>query len=149
MKPWTTEYFLQIPGGRIAELFGGKLVYGVGVLLTAFFTILSPIAAYTDFKFFIAVRALEGLGEGVTYPAMHAMLARWIPPMERSKFAAYVYAGEFVTYNILRYKIPTNTINVSVYLISFHTSTSKPIKLKLLYCDLENKSKCGQEIVKW
>lgn len=24
---------------------------------------------------------------------MHAMLARWIPPLERSKFAAYVYAG--------------------------------------------------------
>ncbi|XP_013186887.1 putative inorganic phosphate cotransporter [Amyelois transitella] len=83
----------QIPGGRIAEKFGGKLVYGVGVLLTAIFTILSPIAAFVDFKFFIVVRVLEGLGEGVTYPAMHAMLARWIPPMERSKFAAYVYAG--------------------------------------------------------
>ncbi|KAM3965175.1 putative inorganic phosphate cotransporter [Aphomia sociella] len=83
----------QIPGGRIAEIFGGKLVYGVGVLLTALFTILSPIAAFVDFKFFIVVRVLEGLGEGVTYPAMHAMLARWIPPLERSKFAAYVYAG--------------------------------------------------------
>ncbi|XP_026761732.1 putative inorganic phosphate cotransporter [Galleria mellonella] len=83
----------QVPGGRIAEIFGGKLVYGVGVLLTALFTILSPIAAYVDFKFFILVRVLEGLGEGVTYPAMHAMLARWIPPLERSKFAAYVYAG--------------------------------------------------------
>ncbi|XP_059049185.1 putative inorganic phosphate cotransporter [Achroia grisella] len=83
----------QVPGGRIAEIFGGKLVYGVGVLLTALFTILSPIAAFVDFKFFIVVRVLEGLGEGVTYPAMHAMLARWIPPLERSKFAAYVYAG--------------------------------------------------------
>ncbi|OWR40838.1 hypothetical protein KGM_200810 [Danaus plexippus plexippus] len=83
----------QIPGGRIAEMFGGKLVYGIGVLLTAVFTILSPIAAYIDFKFFIVVRVLEGLGEGVTYPAMHAMLSRWIPPLERSKFAAYVYAG--------------------------------------------------------
>lgn len=63
-------------------------------MLTAIFTLLSPIAAFVDFKFFIAVRVLEGLGEGVTYPAMHAMLARWIPPMERSKFAAYVYAGK-------------------------------------------------------
>ncbi|XP_028173532.1 putative inorganic phosphate cotransporter [Ostrinia nubilalis] len=103
---WTTEqqslilssfffgYVLtQIPGGRIAEIFGGKLVYGVGVLLTAIFTILSPVAAFVDFKLFIVVRVLEGLGEGVTYPAMHAMLARWIPPLERSKFAAYVYAG--------------------------------------------------------
>lgn len=77
-------------------MFGGKLVYGIGVLLTALFTLLSPIAAYTNFEFFIVVRALEGLGEGVTYPAMHAMLARWIPPLERSKFAAYVYAGKFI-----------------------------------------------------
>ncbi|PZC79555.1 hypothetical protein B5X24_HaOG216220 [Helicoverpa armigera] len=83
----------QVPGGRIAEMYGGKLVYGLGIFFTAVFTILSPIAAYTDIKFFIAVRALAGLAEGVTYPAMHAMLARWIPPLERSKFAAYVYAG--------------------------------------------------------
>lgn len=62
-------------------------------MLTAVFTLLSPIAAYTNFTFFIAVRALAGLSEGVTYPAMHAMLAKWIPPLERSKFAAYVYAG--------------------------------------------------------
>lgn len=75
-------------------------MYGVGVLLTAIFTILSPIAAFVDFKFFIVVRVLEGLGEGVTYPAMHAMLARWIPPMERSKFAAYVYAGKSLHLNL-------------------------------------------------
>lgn len=73
---------------------GGKLVYGIGVFFCAIFTILSPIAAYTNFWFFIVVRAMAGLAEGVTYPAMHAMLAKWIPPMERSKFAAYVYAGK-------------------------------------------------------
>ncbi|KAJ8959058.1 hypothetical protein NQ318_022314 [Aromia moschata] len=83
----------QVPGGRLAELFGGKLVYGIGVLVTALFTLLSPIAARTNFTLFIIVRVLEGMGEGVTFPSMHAMLARWIPPLERSKFAAYVYAG--------------------------------------------------------
>lgn len=83
----------QVPGGRLAELFGGKLVYGIGVLLTALFTLLSPAAAYVSYPMFIAVRILEGIGEGVTYPAMHAMLAKWIPPLERSKFAAIVYAG--------------------------------------------------------
>lgn len=31
--------------------------------------------------------------QGVTFPSMHAMLARWIPPLERSKFGAIVYAG--------------------------------------------------------
>ncbi|XP_077288213.1 putative inorganic phosphate cotransporter [Arctopsyche grandis] len=83
----------QVPGGRFAELFGGKLVFGLGVLLTAIFTLLSPAAAYCNYTLFIVVRILEGVAEGVTFPAMHAMLARWIPPEERSKFAAIVYAG--------------------------------------------------------
>lgn len=83
----------QIPGGRMAELIGGKLIYGYGVLITAIFTLLTPIAAYWDLPFLILVRVLEGMGEGVTYPAMHAMLAHWIPPLERNKFAAVVYAG--------------------------------------------------------
>ncbi|XP_066137490.1 putative inorganic phosphate cotransporter isoform X2 [Euwallacea fornicatus] len=83
----------QIPGGRLAEMFGGKMVYGFGVLITAVFTLLSPIAARINFPLFIIVRVLEGMGEGVTFPSMHAMLAKWIPPLERSKFGAYVYAG--------------------------------------------------------
>lgn len=75
-------------------------MFGLGVLITALFTLLSPIAARTNFPLFIIVRILEGMGEGVTFPAMHAMLARWIPPLERSKFAAYVYAGKQPLYII-------------------------------------------------
>lgn len=83
----------QVPGGRLAEMFGGKFVYGFGVLITSIFTILSPITARINFPLFIFVRILEGMGEGVTFPSMHSMLAKWIPPVERSRFAAYVYAG--------------------------------------------------------
>ncbi|XP_034671886.1 putative inorganic phosphate cotransporter isoform X2 [Drosophila subobscura] len=83
----------QVPGGRMAELIGGKLIYGYGVLVTAIFTLLTPLAARWDLPLLILVRILEGMGEGVTYPAMHAMLAHWIPPLERNKFAAIVYAG--------------------------------------------------------
>ncbi|XP_037936504.1 putative inorganic phosphate cotransporter [Teleopsis dalmanni] len=83
----------QVPGGRLAEVMGGKRIYGYGVLITAIFTLLTPIAAKLDLPFLIVVRILEGMGEGVTYPAMHAMLAHWIPPLERNKFAAIVYAG--------------------------------------------------------
>lgn len=57
----------QVPGGRLAELFGGKLVFGLGVLMTAIFTFLSPIAARINFPFFIAVRILEGMGEVSRY----------------------------------------------------------------------------------
>ncbi|KAH8270664.1 hypothetical protein KR044_000104 [Drosophila immigrans] len=83
----------QVPGGRMAELLGGKRIYGYGVLMTALFTLLTPIAARCDLPLLVLVRVLEGMGEGVTYPAMHAMLAHWIPPLERNKFAAIVYAG--------------------------------------------------------
>lgn len=74
-------------------MLGGKYIYGIGVLITAIFTLLTPIAAYNSLPALVLVRVLEGMGEGVTFPAMHAMLARWVPPLERSKFAAFVYAG--------------------------------------------------------
>ena len=70
-----------------------------GLLITAVFTLLTPLAAKADLYFLYAVRIIEvrdrichtsisccqGLGEGVTSPAMFAMLARWSAPHERSR----------------------------------------------------------------
>ena len=86
----------QIPGGRAAELFGGKWIFGIGILITSVFTILMPIAAKTDFRLLVAVRIIEGLGEGVTFPVMNAMLAHWSPPLERSKLSTFIYAGSMM-----------------------------------------------------
>ncbi|OXU21743.1 hypothetical protein TSAR_011588 [Trichomalopsis sarcophagae] len=83
----------NVPGGRVAEKVGGKLVYGLGVFLTAVLTVISPFAAYWGLYPFLIIRIAEGFTEGVTFPAMHSMLAHWVPPLERSKFAALVYAG--------------------------------------------------------
>ena len=83
----------QLPGGRLAEKYGGKTLYGGGVLVTSVLTLLTPLAANTSIYLFILVRVLEGLGEGVTFPVMHAMLAVWVPPAERSRMAGLVYSG--------------------------------------------------------
>ncbi|KAJ1520118.1 hypothetical protein ONE63_004338 [Megalurothrips usitatus] len=83
----------QVPGGRLAEQYGAKRVFGWGIFFTALFTILSPPAARIGTGAFVFVRILEGLGEGVAFPSMCAMLARWIPPLERNTFAAAVYSG--------------------------------------------------------
>ena len=83
----------QIPGGFLAERHGGKWLYGLGTLCTAILTFLTPFAAKAGTKYFIAVRILEGLGEGVTFPAMHAMIAKWIPLTERSKLITFINAG--------------------------------------------------------
>lgn len=83
----------QIPGGYMASRVGGKLLLGLGILGTAVFTLFTPLAADLGVGALIVLRALEGLGEGVTFPAMHAMWSSWAPPLERSKLLSISYAG--------------------------------------------------------
>ncbi|KAH0500486.1 Sialin [Microtus ochrogaster] len=83
----------QIPGGYMASRIGGKLLLGFGILGTAVFTLFTPMAADLGVVTLIVLRALEGLGEGVTFPAMHAMWSSWAPPLERSKLLTISYAG--------------------------------------------------------
>ncbi len=40
----------QLPGGRLAEIIGGKWIFGCGILLTSIFTLLMPAAAKIDFR---------------------------------------------------------------------------------------------------
>ncbi|XP_033121660.1 sialin-like [Anneissia japonica] len=83
----------QIPGGWLGGIFGGKHLFGIGVLCTTVFTLLTPLAAQHGVGYLVALRVLEGLGEGVTFPAMHAMWSNWAPPFERSKLLTITYAG--------------------------------------------------------
>lgn len=57
-------------------------------------TILTPLAAKLHYTAMIAMRIGEGIGGGVTFPAMHVMLASWAPPTERSTMSALVYVSE-------------------------------------------------------
>ncbi|KAK3885569.1 hypothetical protein Pcinc_010235 [Petrolisthes cinctipes] len=91
--PFIGYILTTLVGGMAAEHFGGKLVFGLGNLLQAFTTIVSPMCARSSVPLFIAVRVLGGGFEGVTFPAMNFMLANWIPLLERSKFSSLVYAG--------------------------------------------------------
>ncbi|XP_037650300.1 sialin-like [Sebastes umbrosus] len=75
----------QIPGGYLSGHYGGSIFLGLGVLGTAALTLLTPLAARMGSYWLFALRALEGFGEGVTYPSMMSMWARWAPPMERSR----------------------------------------------------------------
>ncbi|XP_012943338.1 sialin [Aplysia californica] len=83
----------QLPGGWLASKIGGKNLFGYGVLCTSLLTLVTPVAARYSVYLFIAVRVLEGIGEGVTFPAMHAIWGNWAPVWERSKLAAFTYAG--------------------------------------------------------
>lgn len=53
---------------------------------------------------------------------MHSMLAHWVPPLERSKFAAIVYAG-IIFLSFLLSLFPLININYSkIFLFSFSGS---------------------------
>ncbi|KAK6327355.1 sialin-like isoform X1 [Coregonus clupeaformis] len=83
----------QIPGGYLAGHFGGSIFLGGGVLGTAALTLLTPLAAQLGPYWLFGLRALEGFGEGVTFPAMMAMWARWAPPLERSRLMTLSGSG--------------------------------------------------------
>nr|XP_031850573.1 putative inorganic phosphate cotransporter isoform X1 [Nomia melanderi] len=82
-----------LPGGRMAELLSAKWVMNGSVLLNVVASILSPVAAQLHYSLFIVMRFIQGIGGGVTFPAMHVMVAKWAPPNERSVLASIVYAG--------------------------------------------------------
>ncbi|GBM03560.1 Sialin [Araneus ventricosus] len=94
----------QIPGGVFAEKYGAKWLFGIGVFITSVFTLLTPYAAFWGVWPLVIVRAIEGLGEGVTFPAMNALIGRWAPKNERSSMSAIVYNGSSVG-NVLSFAL--------------------------------------------
>ena len=56
-------FIFQVPGGWLAERFGAKIIYGLGVLCTSVFTLVTPLAADLSPYVLIATRVLEGIGE--------------------------------------------------------------------------------------
>lgn len=84
----------HLPGGLLAEKFGGKWTLSLGILSTAFFTLITPWAVNLGGSTaLIIIRVLMGLGEGTTFPALSALLATWIPLKERSKLGSLVFGG--------------------------------------------------------
>jgi ACS family sodium-dependent inorganic phosphate cotransporter len=87
-------YFLtQVPGGRIAELYGGKWVFWVAVFINVVATLLIPVCSMAGYQYLIIMRVLMGLGAGVTFPAMNVLIAKWAPEEERSTISSIIYGG--------------------------------------------------------
>ena len=77
----------------MTEKYGVRKVFGLGLFTCGLFCCLSPLAAKLNVWTFMALRMVQGACEGVTFPALQAMTARWIPLKERSSFIARTYFG--------------------------------------------------------
>ncbi|KAL4707028.1 hypothetical protein ACJJTC_000455 [Scirpophaga incertulas] len=85
----------QLPGGWLAAKIGGNRVFAIGIGATSLLTLLTPPLAYTSTALLIAVRVIEGLFEGVTYPCIHAVWSRWAPSDERARLATFAFSGSY------------------------------------------------------
>ena len=85
----------QIVGGRWADRAGGKTTLGWGVAAWSAATALTPAAARAGIAPLIVMRVILGMGEGVAFPACHALIAREVPREKRSTAVAAVTAASY------------------------------------------------------
>ncbi|XP_069163082.1 sialin isoform X2 [Procambarus clarkii] len=82
--------FLEV---RVVRLLGGRLVFGMSVVLASFTTLLVPYSAHISRGTFVALRVLIGGYQGLAYPSLSHMLHVWVSPRERCTFLAFVVTG--------------------------------------------------------
>ncbi|XP_022250533.1 vesicular glutamate transporter 1-like isoform X2 [Limulus polyphemus] len=85
----------QIPGGFLAGKYPANRVFGTAIAVSSFLNLLVPGASKVHPVLVIFVRILQGLVEGVTYPACHGIWRHWSPPLERSRLATLAFCGSY------------------------------------------------------
>jgi ACS family sodium-dependent inorganic phosphate cotransporter len=81
----------HLPGGWLADRFGGRTVLGGGVLFWSLATAATPLGA--GFAGLATARLALGLGEGVNTPSILSLVARGFPPVERTRATVVSLAG--------------------------------------------------------
>ncbi|CAF0742789.1 unnamed protein product [Adineta steineri] len=75
---------MQIIGGNLAEKVGAKWIFGGGILIAGILTLLTPLAARTDYRLLFAIRFITGVVSSPGFPSAAALWGKWIPASERS-----------------------------------------------------------------
>lgn len=90
-------------GGYMAATSSPKTVLTVGVVVWSLFTMLTPPAAHVRWlPVLLLVRAVMGLGEGVAFPTMQAIMKGWVPADKRTRALSLIYSGEKRRYSCCR-----------------------------------------------
>lgn len=85
---------LQVPSAVFVQRQGAKWLFGFGVLWSSILTVLVPAVTLLPPGFLVALRAAQGIGEGVVYPALNCLLGLWVPPTEASLLTTVALEGD-------------------------------------------------------
>ncbi|PON89901.1 Major facilitator [Trema orientale] len=87
--------FFQVPGGFLAQRFGGRSVLLVSFLvwsLTCAFLPLDPDSVMV----LVIGRLLVGMAQGFIFPSIHTVLAQWVPHNEKSRSVSLTTSGMYL-----------------------------------------------------
>ncbi|XP_022909594.1 sialin-like [Onthophagus taurus] len=84
---------MMFPGARLCELMSVKWMWFLAVFLNVVGCLLLPLGSDLHVGCAIAVRVLQGLGGGISFPATSLLLASWVPLSEKNTFASIVFSG--------------------------------------------------------
>ncbi|KAJ8976161.1 hypothetical protein NQ317_002049 [Molorchus minor] len=94
-RPSFWGYFVtQIPGGLIAAAYPANKLFGAAIGSSCLLNLCIPLV-YNQATPLIIIKVLQGLVEGVTYPACHGIMSHWAPPLERSRLATLAFSGSY------------------------------------------------------
>lgn len=85
---------MHLPGGMIAERLGGKPVVLIGLICSTVLSLLTPfVATQWDAHGLIVIRILLGGVQAGMFPAVAALLAAWVPKIERGRIGSIIYCA--------------------------------------------------------
>ncbi|EMS65483.1 putative anion transporter 7 [Triticum urartu] len=85
----------QIPGGWAAQRLGGRRVLLLSFLLWSLICGLIPLDPNRA-VILVLSRLFVGVAQGFIFPAIHTVLAQWVPPQERSRSVSLTTSGMYL-----------------------------------------------------
>ncbi|KQK01263.1 probable anion transporter 7 [Brachypodium distachyon] len=85
----------QVPGGWAAQRMGGRRVLLLSFLLWSLICGLTPLDA-NRVAILVLSRLFVGVAQGFIFPAIHTVLAQWVPPQERSRSVSLTTSGMYL-----------------------------------------------------
>ncbi|XP_072948733.1 putative inorganic phosphate cotransporter [Epargyreus clarus] len=85
---------LQGASGELASKFGGMNLMILSVGVNSIVSLLLPVAAiYGGWMVVCGCRLIQGLLQGLMFPALHYLIGKWVPVNERSQMASFIISG--------------------------------------------------------
>ena len=86
----------QIPGGLLSQRFPAYKVFGYSCFVSFLLFLIIPFVILKSWEAVLVIRVLQGLVEGVSLPAMNAVLTHWARSKEKTRPLSIVASGAYL-----------------------------------------------------